>query len=98
MVTGKRNYVKGVELRLAVGVRLDQDSVQVIGGPPDAIRKQATAYVEIVPGEAARHVLAKQILYEFSKRPQVRPHARALTTEQVMEFLPSAPSDMVVAE
>lgn len=98
MVTGKRNYVKGVELRLAVGVRLDQDSVQVIGGPPDAIRKQATAYVEIVPGEAARHVLAKQILYEFSKRPQVRPHIRALTTEQVMEFLPSAPSDMVVAE
>jgi len=98
MVTGKRNYMKGMELRLAVGVRPDQDSVQVIGGPPNAIRKQATAYVEIVPGEAARHVLAKQILYEFSKRPQVRPHARALTTEQVMEFLPSGPSDMVAAE
>jgi predicted ribosome quality control (RQC) complex YloA/Tae2 family protein len=98
MITGKRNYVKGVELRLAIGVRLDQESVQVIGGPPDAIRKQTTVYVEIVPGGSARHILAKLILYEFSKRPQIKSHVRALTTEQVMEFLPSGPSDMVAVE
>jgi len=94
-VTGKRNYVKGVELRLAIGMRLDEDGVQIIGGPPSAVQTYAAAYVEIVPGATARQNLARQIVFELSRRLKVESQVKSSIADRVLEFLPPGPSDLV---
>ncbi len=94
MVTGKRNYLKGIELRLALGIQVDQDNVRVIEGPPSAIRSRAVVHVEILPGNTARHKLAKQILFELSKMPSINSKVRALSPDQLLDFLPSGSSDI----
>jgi len=96
MVTGKRNYLKGVELRLAIGIQTDQGDLRIIGGPPSAIRAHAVSYVELLPGSVARSGLAKQILYELSKAPRVKSQAETLTIDQVMHFLPPGPCEIVL--
>jgi len=94
MVTGKRNYVKGVKLRLALGVQINEKGVQVIGGPPSAVRTHSAAYVEVVPGATARHDLAKGIAVELSRRLKLKP----LDPNTVLEFLPPGPSEIVSLE
>jgi len=94
MVTGKRNYVKGVKLRLAVGVQINEEGVQVIGGPPSAVRTRSAAYVEVVPGATARHDLAKRIAAELSRRLKLKPP----DPNDVLEFLPPGPGKIVSQE
>jgi len=95
MIAGKRNYIKGLELRLAIGIQLDADSARIIGGPPSAVRAHAFSYVEIVPGAIARHSLAKQILFELSKAQRIKSQIKGLTTDELMNYLPPGPSDIV---
>lgn len=94
MVTGKRNYVKGLELRIAIGIQLEANKARIIGGPPSAIRTHALSYVEIVPGATARHSLARKILFELSKAEQVRTQIKTLTIDELMSYLPSGPSEI----
>jgi len=94
MVTGKRNYMKGVKLRFALGVQINEEGVQVIGGPPSAVRTRSAAYVEVVPGATARHDLAKRIASELSRRLKLKP----LDPNHVLEFLPPGPSEIVSQE
>jgi predicted ribosome quality control (RQC) complex YloA/Tae2 family protein len=95
MVTGKRNYIKGLELRLAIGIQLEGDNARIIGGPPSAVRTHALSCVEIVPGATARHNLARQILFELTKAQQIKSQIKALTTDELMNYLPSGPGDIV---
>jgi len=94
MVTGKRNYVKGLKLRLAVGAQINEEGVQIVGGPPSAVRTHSAAYVEVVPGATARHDLAKRIAAELSRRLKLKP----LDPNRVLEFLPPGPSEIVSLE
>jgi len=94
MIGGKRNYVKGVELRLAVGIQVNGESVRIIGGPPDAIRTHSAVHVEIVPGVTAHQKLARQVLFELSRMFHTEPKPRLLTVDQVIEFLPPGTSDL----
>ncbi len=68
MVRGQRNYVKGVPLRIAVGVVESDDEVIPISGPPTAIQKETKYFVTIKPGSVAKGKLAKQIKYQLLKK------------------------------
>jgi len=95
MIAGKRNYVKGVELRLAIGMQVNEDDVEIIGGPPSAVRTHTAAHIEIVPGATARHNLSKKLMSELSKKLKIESKLKSLGTDRVLEFLPPGPSDIV---
>lgn len=95
VITGKRNYVKGVELRLAIGVQLNESDIHIIGGPPRAVQAHADAYVEVVPGATPRHNLAKQTVFELSKKLKLESQVRSLRADEVLEFLPPGPCDLL---
>lgn len=61
MVYGKRNYVRA-ELKLAVGIKDNQ----VIGGPVDAVSKQAEKYVLVIQGDERTSDVAKKIQWKIS--------------------------------
>jgi predicted ribosome quality control (RQC) complex YloA/Tae2 family protein len=56
MIYGKRNWVRRVPVRVAVGV-----DDEVIFGPVETVKKKATKYVIITPGDNSVHDLAREI-------------------------------------
>jgi len=64
MIRGTRNYIRGVELALAVGVTLCNGKTLLMAGPPSAVKSRCHVYVGIrqgrgSPSEAAKRILAK---------------------------------------
>jgi len=45
MIRGTKNFVRGVPLHVAIGVKTDNEEIMVIGGPLDAIAHQTKVYV-----------------------------------------------------
>lgn len=97
MVKGPRNYLKGVELRLAVGAIEKEGQVRLIGGPTEAIKSQTSRYLEIVPGKTPASKLSKQILYELAaKAPRtLGEHIRRIELNEVQRFIPAGRGDIL---
>jgi len=91
MIYGKKNYLRQVQLRTAIGVLMIEQTIKVIGGPRGAVASQTSLYVEITPGEQPSATLAKQIrerlVQKASKQWQVR--VLALSLEEIQNFIPS---------
>ena len=68
MIRGTKNFVRGVPLRVAVGVKIGEEETLVIGGPVDAIANQTKVYVEVVSGEQKSSQLAKKIRHQLSRK------------------------------
>ena len=60
-VVGKRNWMRNVPLRVAVGIIVGEET-SFVGGPVDAVKAKTKAYVVIVPGDTMGKDLLKQIL------------------------------------
>ena len=50
IVEGKRNYIKGIELRVAIGIIKLNDRYTLICGSVDAIRERTFVYAILLPG------------------------------------------------
>lgn len=59
MIYGKKNYLKDLELRYAIGIQLEP--FQVISGPVDNVRHKAKYYAVILPGKKDKDTLSKDI-------------------------------------
>ncbi|MEM2144829.1 MAG: fibronectin-binding domain-containing protein, partial [Candidatus Jordarchaeaceae archaeon] len=71
IIRGQRNYIKGVPLKLAVGVIESDGEVLPISGPPSAIEKQTKTFVIIKPGTVAKGKLAQQIKNQLLRKAPV---------------------------
>jgi predicted ribosome quality control (RQC) complex YloA/Tae2 family protein len=68
MIYGKKNYLKPIELKLSLGISLDEEGIpMVIVGPEDLIRVRSLAYVVVVPGNMKVSEAAKEIKERLSK-------------------------------
>ena len=88
-IIGKRNWMRNVPLRVAVGIIVGEET-SFVGGPADAVKAKTKAYVVIVPGDLAGKELLKQILRSVMlKLPkEQREKAGKTSIEQVREFVP----------
>ena len=88
-VNGKRNWMRNVPLKLAVGVVHDP-KVGFVGGPIDAVKTKTKAYVILEPGDIASKKLLKQVLHALmAKIPkEQRDEAAKGSIEQIREFVP----------
>jgi len=68
VISGTKNYVRGVQLRTAVGLRKNENQFSVITGPLETAAKLTTLYVEIHPGRQESKLLVKQIRRLLSER------------------------------
>jgi len=91
IISGQKNYVRKVPLRIAVGIKMEGEHLIVIGGPQEAIAKQTNIYVEIVPGEKQSGELAKQIRRELAEKTPKAMQRQALeiALEEIQRFIPS---------
>lgn len=86
MIYGKKNYIKGVRLRLAIGVELvGADGYRLVAGPEEVVGNRAEAYVIIEPGNHKRGKVAEKIV-EILK--EAIPGLMDLKAENVIEKVP----------
>ncbi len=68
MVYGKRNYIRGVRLELALGVELLDEYARVIVGPPSLVEKRTSIYVVLVPGDLKGKELVEKIKKALARK------------------------------
>jgi len=88
-VVGKRNWMRGVLLRVAVGVVLNGE-LGFVGGPVDAVKAKTNVYVTLAPGNLMGKELLKQVLYSMAMKlpKEQREKVAKASIELVREFVP----------
>ena len=97
MVYGQRNYMKGMPLRIAIGVVDNGRNLTFISGPTTAVESKTNSFVELIPGKTRSASLAKKILYRLSKKvtTDAAKKMKALGLEEIQRFIPSGTGDIV---
>lgn len=68
MVYGKKNYIRGVRLRLGIGIEIiSDDAYRLIAGPDELVAERAAVYAVIEPGNIKRGKIAERITDIFKK-------------------------------
>ena len=66
VIEGKRNYIKGVEIKLAIGVmQMSNNKFTLVCGPIDAVKKSSLVYSVLLPGTMDPTNIAKKVKNEF---------------------------------
>jgi len=88
-VVGKRNWMRGTPLLLAIGV-IEDDEPQFMGGPIDAVRAKTSTYVIVKPGDEMGKQLLKEVLKALSvKLPKEKREMVAKSSiERIRDFVP----------
>lgn len=92
IVRGERNYIKGIRLRAAVGIRLDGTGCYIIGGPVESVKARAKYYVEIEPGEFNQGDVAKKIYRYFldnASQDDYKAIRQVASPDKIMPFMPA---------
>jgi len=99
IIRGERNYVKNVEARAAVGVRLDETGCYIIGGPVAAVKARAKYYVIVEPGEFNQGDIAKKVyryFLEHAGEEDAKAIRQAASPDRVSPFLPPGESRLAL--
>lgn len=91
VIRGSKNYVRNVPLRVAIGVKIKEEHPIVVGCPVEAISKQTSIYVEIIPGNQKSGELAKCVRRLLAKKTPEEQQKRILEIplEEIQRFIPS---------
>lgn len=99
VIEGKRNYMKGLELRMAIGVARLENRYTVVCGPADAVKKSAIIYAILLPGELQPLNVAKKIKSEFvrilgtsSNNEDLVDFVKTIMLEDFLRLMPSGQS------
>jgi len=90
VIHGLKNHIRHVPLQTAIGIKVKNEHSKVIGGPPEAIMKQTTIHVKIVPGNQTSSELAKEIRYLLARQvPQdMQRRIFEIPLEEIQRFIP----------
>lgn len=91
MIYGKRNYIHGIALKLALGIEPVCDEIygfyeRVIVGPEELVKERSIVYAIIVPGETDPSETAAKIIKKFNEMIQDIPIL--ITDKEVLERIP----------
>ncbi len=90
VIEGKRNYIKSIEIKLAVGLVWSLSSYVLACGPPAAIRKYSLVYTQLLPGGIDPNRLAKKIKAELVKAAYSNTNTKDDENVQLADFIKSA--------
>jgi predicted ribosome quality control (RQC) complex YloA/Tae2 family protein len=90
MIRGSRNYIRGVELALAVGLSSAEGRLLLMAGPPDAIKATCQAHIEIRQGQTSPAQSARRIIALLERKTDeiFREQLRQVSVDEVVRLLP----------
>jgi len=91
VIEGKRNYIKGIELRLAIGLVKTDSGIKVMCGSSESVKKRSIVYALITPDDSKVTDTAKKIKSEFVKNVngELVELAKGLKLDDIIRTLPS---------
>jgi predicted ribosome quality control (RQC) complex YloA/Tae2 family protein len=90
MIHGSKNYVRGIPLLIAIGVKMKEEEPVIIGGSVEAIANQTSVYVELIPGEQKSSGLAKRIRQLLAEKApkNLKKTILEISVEEIQSFIP----------
>lgn len=85
IIRGTRNYLRGIPLKIAVGI-VDYEGDRIMAGPVESLQKYTDNYVVLKPGFTKKEEIARAVL------KKIDPDG-ILTLEDVIRVLPSGKCD-----
>lgn len=97
IVRGEKTFIKNNPLKIAIGVKIENDFALPLSGPLPAISNQTENYITVVPGEIssgklARHI--KEILLRHAKDND-KNKIKKLSVDEITRILPSGNSKIL---
>jgi hypothetical protein len=65
VIEGKRNYIKGIQIQLAIGIVEQKAELYLCCAPSQALRNKSLIYADLLPGGLDPMNIAKKIRNEF---------------------------------
>ncbi|MFA0833738.1 MAG: ribosome rescue protein RqcH [Methanobacterium formicicum] len=87
IIRGSRNYLRGIPLKIAVGI-VDYEGERIMAGPTEAVSKYTDNYVVLKPGFTKKEEIARSVLRKIDPE-------KILALEDVIRVLPSGKCDFV---
>jgi predicted ribosome quality control (RQC) complex YloA/Tae2 family protein len=88
VIEGKRNFVKGLELKLSIGVTKENNNYKMICGPVESIKSKSIIHSILMPGTIDPMHGAKKIKAELINNSQNK--------EELIEFLKKVALDDII--
>lgn len=108
IIEGRRNYIKGIEVSLAVGLVWSHSRYAIVCGPPNAIRKQSTIYTRLVPGGNDANTISKKIKTELVRAAytntavdnnvQLADFIKSISIDEFIRAIPTGNSKITLTE
>ena len=101
VIEGKRNYVHGIEIVLALGIteisNKNGKKYVLFSGPPESIKNKSIVYATLLPGGLDPMSISKKIKSEFVKEisgfnPDLANFVKTISIDDFIRTLPSGPS------
>jgi hypothetical protein len=93
VIEGKRNFIKGLELKLAIGITNENDNYKIICGPVESIKSKSIIYSILVPGTIDPMNAAKKIKTELinnsQNNAQLTEYLKRMSLDDIIRVLPS---------
>lgn len=104
VVQGKRNYVKGIEIKLALGITSLEKKYALMSGPQEAVKKKSFAYCVLLPGGVDPTNMAKKFKSEmislysnvFIEAKDLVEYLKELSIDEIVKTLPHGQSKMLL--
>jgi predicted ribosome quality control (RQC) complex YloA/Tae2 family protein len=96
VIEGKRNYLKGIELRLAIGIMQLNNRETLVCGPEEAIKKRSIFYAVLLQGGMDPMNAAKKVKSEFVKiandNTKIAESIKHISLDEFVRALPTGQS------
>jgi predicted ribosome quality control (RQC) complex YloA/Tae2 family protein len=96
VIEGKRNYLKGIELRLAIGIMQLNNRETLVCGPEEAIKKRSMFYAVLLQGGMDPMNAAKKVKSEFVKiandNTKITESIKHMSLDEFVRALPTGQS------
>lgn len=98
VIEGKRNFCKGVELKLSIGlIQIENNRYTIVCGPSNAIRRRSLVFASLLPGGSDPMNLAKKVKSEFVRvisefDSDLADYLKKIVLDEIIRTLPSGQS------
>ncbi len=105
VIEGKRNYIKGIDIKLAAGIMSTNNQYSFVCGPVDAVKQRSVLYSTLLPGGYDPMEITKRLrneLYRASTEAgyfnnneageELSSYIKAISYDEMMMILPAGRS------
>ena len=103
VIEGKRNFCRGIELKLSIGLVQIEKKYSIVCGPLNAVRKRSLVFTSLLPGGIDPMNLAKKVKSEFVRSisefdQSLAEYCKKISLDEFIRMLPPGQSKIERAE